>query len=392
MRKLILVCLLFLSIRAHAQEFLLSDSAKIVIVTCGPYQGELYSAFGHSAIRVSDPAYGIDVIFNYGVFDFDQPNFYLNFARGQSYYILAVQHYSDFKYAYIYYNRFLHEQELDLSTEEKQKIYDFLKWNARPENRSYHYEYFYDNCATRIRDLFEKALPGKVEFDDSYITANLTIRDLTDLYLEQQPWGDLGIDICLGLPMDKTASPFEYMFLPDYIEAGFDHATIDGRPLVAGKTITYEATPETTKKNFFHPWMAFGFFAFVAIALTLLDWRRKKLSRWFDVILFFTTGLTGLLLLFLWFLTDHKAAAYNFNLIWALPTNLVAAVFLLKKKIPLWLGNYFMVTTILWNGLLLSWFFLPQQLNVFLVPLVIAMVARSIWIFLYSYEIRVTGG
>ncbi len=116
---------------------------------------------------------------------------------------------------------------LNLSASQKQTLFNYLQHNALPEFEHYRYDYFYNNCATKIRDVTAEALAAdSVKFDGSYITTNYTIRDLTDIYLVKQPWGDLGIDICLGLPMDKTASLSEYMFLPDCIESGFDHATI----------------------------------------------------------------------------------------------------------------------------------------------------------------------
>ncbi|MCU0398242.1 MAG: DUF4105 domain-containing protein, partial [Cyclobacteriaceae bacterium] len=202
----------------------LSDQAEISVITCGPGQAELYSAFGHSAFRVFDPANQIDHAFNYGVFDFNQPNFYLNFARGHNNYRLAVQDYKRFEYTYVYYNRYVHEQVLNLNTFQKQKLFDYLIWNAQPENQYYRYDYFYDNCATKLPEIVSKVFGDSVQFDGSYISTSYSIRQLTDLYLNYQPWGDLGIDICLGLPMDKKASPYEYMFLPDYVESGFDHA------------------------------------------------------------------------------------------------------------------------------------------------------------------------
>ena len=222
---LLAVSLVALPVILQAQRTL-SPDATISVITCGPWQGELYSAFGHSALRVYDPSQQINDAYNYGVFDFDQPNFYLNFAKGSSYYKLAVWDYQGFVNMYIYDNRFVHEQILNLTPAQKQKVYDFLQWNALPDNRFYRYDYFYDNCATRIRDVFVNVFQDSVVFDGSYVQTNYTIRELTDLYLQDQPWGDLGIDICLGLHMDKTADPYEYMFLPDYIESAFDHATI----------------------------------------------------------------------------------------------------------------------------------------------------------------------
>src|SRR6478609_4119345 len=378
--KKILLALFALTSTLLVGQVQLSDQAQIAIITCGPTQTELYSAFGHSAIRVYDPKNKIDYAFNYGLFSFDQPNFYLNFARGSSFYVLGVQSYPDFEYTYIYYNRSLHSQILFLTTEQKQKVFDFLSWNAKPENKSYRYDYFYDNCATRVRDAFEKALPGEVKFDSTYITTDYAIRDLTEIYLKQQPWGDLGIDICLGLPMDKKASPYEYMFLPDYIESSFDHAANVSlsQPLVKKKIITYEPVPEKAPFHWYHPWIVFGIFFAFASFLTWRDWQKKKLSKWFDVILFLVVGLIGVLLFMLWTMTDHHAAAKNFNLLWALPTHVVAAIALLKKERPKWLTKYFLVTTILTALLLSTWYLLPQMLNVFLIPLVGAILVRSI--------------
>lgn len=382
--KKILFAFLVLSGSLLSAQIQLSDKAEVSIITCGPTQAELYSAFGHSAIRIYDSLKGIDDAYNYGLFSFDQPNFYLNFARGSSFYILGVQSYPDFRYTYIYYNRSLHEQKLNLTPEQKQKVFDFLQWNARPENRSYRYDYFYDNCATRVRDAFEKALPGEVRFDSTYITTDYSIRDLTEIYLQRQPWGDLGIDICLGLPMDKKASPYEYMFLPDYIESSFDHATINGSSLVKTKNIVYEAKPETVKGPP-HPWGVFGILLGITIGLSFYDWKRKKLSKWFDVILFSVAGWIGIVLILLWTATDHKAAANNLNLLWAFPLHAVAAIMLLRRKPSSLLVKYFTATEIVLGVTLLFWFLIPQQLNPFLIPVVSALLLRA---FLISYILK----
>ena len=134
--KKILSLLFFVTYVSNAQlsehSIKLSDQAEISVVTCGPFHGEVYSAFGHSAFRVSDPTQGIDAIYNYGVFDYDQPNFYLNFALGKNKYMLGVQDYNRFRDVYIYYNRFIHEQPLNLNTFQKQKLFSYLEWNADP--------------------------------------------------------------------------------------------------------------------------------------------------------------------------------------------------------------------------------------------------------------------
>jgi hypothetical protein len=357
----------------------LSPQAEISVVTLGPWQGELYSAFGHSAFRVYDPLKGIDAYFNYGVFSFNQPNFYLNFARGHLNYRLDVDDYAPQRDYYIAYNRFVHEQILNLNGEQTQKVFDYLYWNMQPENQYYMYDYFYNNCATKLRDIIRITLKDEVVFDSTFIKTDYTIRQLTDIYLQHQPWGDLGIDICLGLPMDKHASPYEYMFLPDYIEQSFDHATIRGdsgiMPLVKTKVPVYVSQPEDLPKTVLHPWLVFGLFLVLTIAITWRDVKSNKQSKWFDVILFGVVGLLGVLLFLLWTATDHKAAARNMNILWAMPLHLVfIPLYLKSKKIA---TTYFKGIAILNVLVLLTWAWLPQQLNVFLIPVVIALAVRA---------------
>lgn len=372
----LLFCILIIPFRSVAGPYKLSQEAKISLITCGPWQGELYSAFGHSAIRVSDPALGIDWSFNYGTFDFNQPNFYLNFARGRNFYMLSVQEYPMFRDYYIRYNRYIHEQELNLDSAERQQLFDYLWNNALPENRSYRYDYFYDNCSTKPRDVVEAVFGERVRFKDFSIPKPITIRHLTDLYLVHQPWGDLGIDICLGLPMDKIADSRIHHFLPDYLEKGFDHAIIiDGsveKPLVKEKRIVYQAEPEASTFAITHPLVIFGLLLALIIGVSIFDLRMFELSRWLDLILFNVTGILGLLLVLLWLATDHRAAAWNFNLLWAMPLNLMLP-FLHSVKVR---TRYFFLMTILTILVLVSWPYLPQELNLMLFPVVLGLLFR----------------
>lgn len=369
----------------------LSDQAEISVLTLGPWQGELFTAFGHSSFRVSDPVRRIDAAYNYGVFDFDQPHFYLNFARGNNLYMLGVMDYPRFEYSYIYYNRYIHEQVLNLTPERKQRLFDFLEWNSRPENKDYLYDYFYDNCATKIPEVMKTVFGDTVIFNDSHITTDYSIRELTDLYLKHQPWGDLGIDICLGLPTDKKATPYEYMFLPDYVEAGFANATIsvNGRnePLVSKTNIIYTAQPEDPPSNvLLHPVTVFSLLLLIAAIFTYRDLKRKKLSNWIDGPFFGLLGLIGLILLLLWTATNHEAAAKNFNLLWAIPTHLLAVYALIRRK--KWLTRYFQVVLIVTGLLLITWPLIPQKLNVFLIPLILAIGLRAFT----QYRIRAQAG
>lgn len=384
---------LILSYSASAQYQQLSSEASIHIITVGPYQPELYSSFGHSGIRVYDPVNRIDDFYNYGVFDFDQPNFYLNFAKGYLNYRLAVMDYPRVKNFYQYQNRYIHEQILNLDQADKQKFYEFLQWNALPQNMYYYYDYFYDNCATRIRDAVKLTFGDRVEFDGSYIDTDYTIRDLTDLYLEEQPWGDLGIDICLGLPMDKKATPYMYMFLPDFIETAFNHATIERNgeklPLVKRTIVTYESTLEPSTASAITP---FYLFSFLFLIMLIISWKGVKTNRykkWIDVVLFSIVGLLGWLFFLLWVATDHDAAARNFNLLWAIPLHFPIALFLLKKPIPKWLSIYFLATATIYLITVVFWPFLPQDLHNALIPFTLLLAVRAIRIYHFSRHERV---
>jgi len=381
MKRILQILLASFSSTCFAQDTL-SINAEISILTLGSYQRELYSAFGHSAVRVYDPQQGIDDAYNWGVFDFNQPNFYLNFAKGHLLYKLGVYPYENFRDYYVYHNRYVHEQKLNLTAAQRQKLYDYLIWNQQPENQNYLYDYFYNNCATKVRDVLVTVFGDSVKFDGSYVKTTYSIRDLTDVYLAQQPWGDLGIDICLGLPMDKKASPYEYMFLPDYIESGFNHATLNGNALVKENISVYESREEEPVKTMIHPFIAFSVFATLIAALSIWDYRRKKTSKWFDSVFFGLIGVLGLLLFALWFFTDHKAAAVNFNLLWALPTHCVVAFALFRNR--KWLSTYFLITCIVLILTLLLWKVLPQQLNYFLIPIIIGIIIRSI----LNYQLR----
>jgi len=379
-KRILILILWCATATAWSQPIHLSPSAEISIITLGPWQGELYAAFGHTAIRVHDPLNGVDDAYNYGVFDFNQPNFYLNYTRGLLYFKLGVYAYPDFRDYYIYYNRSVTEQVLNLNAQEKQAIYTYLEWNAQPGNETYRYDYFYNNCSSRVRDVIAQVLGNNLKFDYSFITGQKTIRELTDLCLTQQPWGDLGIDICLGLPMDKTATPYEYMFLPDYLEQCFDHATIRhdsvSVPAVRSKIEVFTPRPEEAKASLIHPWWVMGGVLLFMIGLSVYDWRRKKVSVWFDGVLFPVLGLLGVLLFVLWVATDHQAAANNFNLLWAIPFHLIAILVFRKSSRP-WLRRYFTGVAVFMALLIVTWVFLPQDLHEYLLPLVAGIGIRA---------------
>lgn len=353
-----------------------SDSVcnfRISLLTCSPGE-ELYSTFGHSALRVTDSAAGIDIIYNYGTFDFDDPSFYTKFIRGKLLYFVSVERLEDFLQEYIYEKRGVTEQVLNLSCNEKEKLAAALRENAKEENRYYKYDFIYDNCTTRLRDMVFNNADGPIETDDIRPGKNVTFRNMIHSYLDKshQYWSKLGIDILLGEPLDKKVTNSEAMFLPDYLLKGFDNTTIDGTPLVSEKNEMLKPAMQLRKTQVFTPFIVFSLLFLIITVLTFLNNTDKFLSV-FDFFLFFVSGLLGILLLFMWFGTDHPECANNYNLTWAFPLNTIIVFFLYKK----WVRYYFLLNSILLLLLLILWAWLPQQLNNALIPVAALLLLRS---------------
>lgn len=366
---------LFIFNAASAQ----TDSCKlrISLLTASPGE-ELYSTFGHSALRVYDSASATDIIYNYGTFDFDDPQFYSKFVRGKLLYFVSVDNFQNFMYQYEYEKRGITEQVLNLSCTEKENLFKALIENAKEENKYYKYDFVYDNCTTRLRDIV--AANSK----DSLITKNIrpypnvTFRNLIHEYLDKghQYWSKFGIDLLLGTPLDKKISNQEAMFLPDYLLKAFDNTTTGGQKLVSKKTTILEPALELNKNRVFTPMIIFCFLFLLVMAGSFSNnhfIRRLLVSV--DFLFFFLAGLAGILLLFMWFGTEHLTTKQNFNLAWAFPLHAVMAFFVHKKS--QWVKNYFGFIFLLTAALLISWFFLPQELNLAALPLAGIILVRS---------------
>lgn len=325
----------------RAQNLLTSEQARFTLVTVGPGD-DLYNCFGHSALRLHDPAKGMDIVFNYGTFDFNTPNFALRFAKGNLPYMLSVQYTNALIEAAQEERRFVYERALNLTPQQVQKLADFLADNYRPENRTYAYNFFTDNCATRIRNAIAKTLGNEVLWDTARHVPS-TFRKLFNRYSAAQPWADFGMNIGLGLPADRAAGPWQAAFLPDSLDALFAHArlqqgTTTTKPLTSDKIILLNQPERHTGPNV--PFYVFMLLALVTISVSAAQ-RLGKLPRalaflnspWWDRLLFGVVGLLGIVLLLLWLATDHHDTAWNPNLLWALPTHLLLAFVLpLKPK------------------------------------------------------------
>jgi len=352
----------------------LSDQATISLMTVAP-GAMLYSLFGHSALRVRDPVLRFDRCYNYGTFDFEDPNFLLNFCRGRLRYYLDVEPYRYFEYGNLQEGRVMKEQVLHLTPAQRQLLFDLLEENAREENKYYLYDFFYDNCATRIRDVVEKALFYQITFDTTMLPLGSTMRQLLHPYLEHHPWTRFGIDLALGQPADRVALGRDFMFLPDHMHDLFARATVaDSVPLVAEERLFPNwSVPSPSGASGFWGNPLWVMCLVAALGIASMFSRRAEVA--FDLVFWFVLGVAGLILFLLWFATDHTTTKYNWNLLWALPTHLL---FFWRTKRTELTETYFTVVGAIALVALVIWGFIPQNLPETALPLVVLIVLKGL--------------
>lgn len=373
-KKVLIALLIFTSLGVSAQNRL-SEDAVISLITVDPGD-ELYSGFGHSALWIEDESRGVNIVFNYGTFDFETPGFYVKFVRGQLNYMLSAGRLSYLVNSAKAENRSVIQQKLSLSTTQKNEIYNFLLENIKPENKFYQYDFFFDNCSTRFRDLLEDVLGEGLVWQrkaDGY-----TFREFIDIYMEDKPWVDFGMDVGLGQPSDHLADQRDEMFLPDLLMMHYDEATYKGKPLVADKVILYEAEQTEQSAGFqILPHHITWFICLLGILLSIQHYKSKLSDVWFDRTLFVVTGLIGCLIFFLWFLSDHGVTVNNWNIIWAFPPNVILAFLLFKKPAKKWHTLFYAIFGTV-QFLLLGFFYtVPQEMHPAILPIVLYLAFKS---------------
>jgi len=369
---------------SFAQSLNLSEEAEISVLTIGP-GNSLNDAFGHSAFRVKDKRKQIDLVYNYGIYDFNTPNFYTKFAQGKLNYLIGRNYYEDFYNSYVYQNRTIEEQILNLTDNEKQQIFDYLENNYKPENRAYLYDFFFDNCATRIKDVLIKNCNSDITFNEPENFQAKTFRTLIQNQLEANTWGSVGIDIALGSVIDRPATPEEHMFLPKFIHAFFKEATLDnGNKLVESNRLVFEKRELTEKSNFLiSPLFVFSIIGLLIISITFLDYKNNKRSRILDIFIFACTGIIGVLLLLLWFATDHSSTAQNYNLLWAFALNIFMLKQVCKTRVNIRFVKYLKFLVIMLCLLTFHWIVGIQVFAIALLPLFIALAIRYVFLIWY---------
>lgn len=389
LKAFLVLVLLILLVSGKSSAFQLTDEAVVSVITCSP-GNEAYSVYGHSAIRVKDSVYNYDVAFNYGIFDFSAPNFLYRFASGQTDYLLGVYKFDDFVNQYKFDKRSVFEQELSLTQAEKQKIFDFLLWNAKPENRVYRYNFFFDNCATRIRDVVASNVEGGITFNDKKHSSK-TLRELVEGYHGKLLWLTFGIDLAVSTESDREATLWEEMLLPDYLMHHFAEATKtkSNTSLVKQTNTLYESgVPEFKQSKLFG---SFPILLVMAICLAIASFRQFKkgaMKSGLDYLVFGITGVVGVVLSWLALYSEHPAMSPNYNLLWALPINFVFVfVWLIKKWRPVL--RYYHVFISAWLILfVVSSVFIPQKFHPAFYLLIFMVLSRSVFYSVLIYNAK----
>ena len=319
----------------------LSAQPELSLITVYPGDA-IYSAFGHTAFRYLDEDNDIDILYNFGTFDFQDPEFVPKFVHGQLDYFLGVVKFRrTFKNYTLLENRSVVEQKLNLTPEEIARIYAFLAENAMPENRYYKYDFIKDNCSTRIQSVLDKTIGNDIIYDQAVIAkiGEKSYRDYIRYHLKKSPWFDVGIQMVLGMPLDQQVLPSDSFFLPALVHDIIAGSTLnEGRPLVASDEVLFRSTadPITDPLNDLKndpikislPLLLAILLLVVELILIYLGCIRKKgwakrILSCYEYTLVTLNFLAGILIFYLWFISDHTATKWNLNLLWCCPLSIL---------------------------------------------------------------------
>ena len=351
------------------------EKVEISIITCDP-GSEVYSLFGHGALRINHIESDEDIVVNWGIFEYyeDQFKFGYDFAKGRLNYYMGIQNTMNFLREYSYYNRGVREQILNLTTSEKKEIIEFVSLNNLPENRNYKYEFFYDNCSTRIRDLLSSIFRSNISWGNHPSENKFTFREIIHQNLAPQPWLMLGIDLVLGQRIDQLVNNKNLMFLPAYLEAILDSTKIttvaQSKTLISRKNVlipTAENNRPAITSITIYGWIV------LMITLLLLFLKNDRIFNVWSCVLLTLLSLLGVVLYFMWFGTDHQATKNNSNILWANPSYLFLIWVIIFKKwnkvslVYVYLIGFCLLTTILF------WFGMVQEFNPTIKPIIISL-------------------
>lgn len=357
-----------------------TDSIRFSLLTCAPGT-EIYSLFGHTAIRYENYTRRIDVVFNYGMFSFNTPNFIFRFVAGETDYQLGITPYSYFEAEYAMRGSSVYQQVLNLTQSEKERLLTILENNYLPENRIYRYNYFYDNCTTRARDKIEECIEGKVVYPDSL--SGKSYRSIVHEFTAGSPWNEFGIDLCLGAEADKEINKRQQMFSPFYMKYYASNAYIvdaggTRRPLILDETKIVDVEPEEVQPGFIlSPLMCGALFLALCVVMAWGQWKTQRIWWGWDIVLYGLQGLAGCIIAFLFFFSVHPTVGSNWLLILFNPIPLLYLPFMVYKVVKR-KKDYYHVGNMVYLTLFITILpFCGQEFNLTVLPLALGLLVTS---------------
>lgn len=357
-----------------------TDSIRFSLLTCAPGT-EIYSLFGHTAIRYENYTRRIDVVFNYGMFSFNTPNFIFRFVAGETDYQLGITPYSYFEAEYAMRGSSVYQQVLNLTQSEKERLLTILENNYLPENRIYRYNYFYDNCTTRARDKIEECIEGKVVYPDSL--SGKSYRGIVHEFTAGSPWDEFGIDLCLGAEADKEINKRQQMFSPFYMKYYASNAYIvdaggTRRPLILDETKIVDVEPEEVQPGFIlSPLMCGALFLALCVVMAWGQWKTQRIWWGWDIVLYGLQGLAGCIIAFLFFFSVHPTVGSNWLLILFNPIPLLYLPFMVYKAVKR-KKDYYHVGNMVYLTLFITILpFCGQEFNLTVLPLALGLLVTS---------------
>lgn len=357
-----------------------TDSIRFSLLTCAPGT-EIYSLFGHTAIRYENYTRRIDVVFNYGMFSFNTPNFIFRFVAGETDYQLGITPYSYFEAEYAMRGSSVYQQVLNLTQSEKERLLTILENNYLPENRIYRYNYFYDNCTTRARDKIEECIEGKVVYPDSL--SSKSYRSIVHEFTAGSPWNEFGIDLCLGAEADKEINKRQQMFSPFYMKYYASNAYIvdaggTRRPLILDETKIVDVEPEEVQPGFIlSPLMCGALFLALCVVMAWGQWKTQRIWWGWDIVLYGLQGLAGCIIAFLFFFSVHPTVGSNWLLILFNPIPLLYLPFMVYKAVKR-KKDYYHVGNMVYLTLFITILpFCGQEFNLTVLPLALGLLVTS---------------
>jgi len=377
MKRISIISFIFLLISSVSLFSQFSNDTTAYLLTCGPGT-ETYSIYGHSALRIVIREKNSDTVYNWGVFDFDTPNFAWKFAKGKLDYMISAESTNSFLSVYIFEHRYVVSQKINIDAKEIQKLTELVNENNKPENRKYRYDFFYDDCTTRIRDLLEKSIGEKLKYPPEEMGKIPTFRDMVGKYQKPYPWLKFGVDLIMGSTSDRKANFRDRMFLPLDMKEELSEAVVNrsGKmiPLLQNPVVLVDFAPPVVKKLFLVSPPAIFTFAIILIIILTGVIKSQKIFRLIDITIYLVFSILSVLMIFFNFFTDHEQMRWNLNIILLNPFIIVCFIFLiLNKAVILWFRIVFIISA----GFLVLHFILPQEFNISFFLLAIILLIRS---------------